>query len=344
MVQTVAQDNEILMQKFKVVAAAIERYRQGREIILLGDHALFRQFLRKEFGVTKVTVLTLVKKKAVNGVVFIGDIKGMKDKYFIVVPTLKRDLDLQFRLYDCGYEELKDCFFINHGRIDIAKGTKNYTDDYGNHVNAPSCDVILSDYVFNVDIDVDESCRFGKDTAIIAERYGDAVVRIGRGCVFEEGFVLNLYGGAHVTIGEQGVFNRNTEMYALDGMTLRIGRDCLFSCDIKVYCGDGHAIYDLRENKHLNPLTAHSPKNLIDIGDHVWAGMRAVILNRSVVGTSSIIGAGSLVKGEFPNNCLIAGTPARIVRRDITWSANPRPDTMDHIPEEYRHFTEDEQA
>jgi len=52
----------------------------------------------------------------------------------------------------------------------------------------------------------------------------------------------------------------------------------------------------------------------IVINDDCWIGAKATILDGTLIGKHSVIAAGSVVKGIFPDNVLIAGTPARIVR------------------------------
>lgn len=32
-----------------------------------------------------------------------------------------------------------------------------------------------------------------------------------------------------------------------------------------------------------------------------------------------MVGLGSIVKGTFPNNCIVAGVPAKIIKKDIAW-------------------------
>ena len=55
--------------------------------------------------------------------------------------------------------------------------------------------------------------------------------------------------------------------------------------------------------------------NDISIGNGCWIGMGAIILSGSKVGDGCIIAAGAVVKGEFPENVLIAGVPAVIKRK-----------------------------
>jgi acetyltransferase-like isoleucine patch superfamily enzyme len=53
----------------------------------------------------------------------------------------------------------------------------------------------------------------------------------------------------------------------------------------------------------------------IVIGDDVWIGAKATILDGAVVGRHSVIAAGAVVRGQFPERSVLAGVPARLVRR-----------------------------
>jgi len=53
----------------------------------------------------------------------------------------------------------------------------------------------------------------------------------------------------------------------------------------------------------------------VKIGDGTWIGARATILGGANIGCGSIIGAGSLVlPGEYPENALLVGVPAKVKR------------------------------
>ena len=53
----------------------------------------------------------------------------------------------------------------------------------------------------------------------------------------------------------------------------------------------------------------------ISIGNGTWVGMGAIILDGTTVGDGCVIAAGAVVRGEFPDDVLIAGVPARIVKQ-----------------------------
>lgn len=50
------------------------------------------------------------------------------------------------------------------------------------------------------------------------------------------------------------------------------------------------------------------------IGDNVTVGANVVIIGKINIGNNVIVGAGALVVKDVPNNCVVAGNPARIIR------------------------------
>ena len=51
----------------------------------------------------------------------------------------------------------------------------------------------------------------------------------------------------------------------------------------------------------------------VNIGNNVFIGEKATILMGTNIGDNCIIGANSLVKGDFPSNSVIAGNPAKVI-------------------------------
>lgn len=53
----------------------------------------------------------------------------------------------------------------------------------------------------------------------------------------------------------------------------------------------------------------------VHIGSGTWTGINVTILQGTDIGKNCVIGAGSVVKGDFPSHCVIAGNPAKIIKR-----------------------------
>ncbi len=99
-----------------------------------------------------------------------------------------------------------------------------------------------------------------------------------------------------------------------DKKNLIIGKDCMFSYGIEIWTGDGHPIYDITQNKRIN-----QPKDVI-IGNHVWIGRNASVHKGAVIPDGCVVGANSFVTHKFEEpNTIIAGTPAKVIRRNIRW-------------------------
>jgi len=88
----------------------------------------------------------------------------------------------------------------------------------------------------------------------------------------------------------------------------------MFASNIIIRPSDGHSIYDINTKELLN-----KGENII-IGNHVWSGLNSIFLKGARVADNSIIGANSLVNKKFhEENVIIAGSPAKIVKRGVNW-------------------------
>ena len=58
----------------------------------------------------------------------------------------------------------------------------------------------------------------------------------------------------------------------------------------------------------------------IVIEDHVWIGMRAIVLRGVTIGEGSIVAAGSVVSRNVPPHCLVSGVPAKVIATNVSWN------------------------
>lgn len=95
---------------------------------------------------------------------------------------------------------------------------------------------------------------------------------------------------------------------------VNIGKDCLFSANISLRTHDAHHIFDRNTHKRINV----SQDVVID--NHVWVGEGALLLPGARIGEGSIVGARAVTSAQFEDHVVIAGVPAKIIRKDVCWS------------------------
>lgn len=87
----------------------------------------------------------------------------------------------------------------------------------------------------------------------------------------------------------------------------------------KVFISDAnHGVYkgEDQDSPDSNPTERRIVTDPVFIGNNVWVGENVVILPGSKIGDGCVIGANTVVNGgDFPDGCVIAGAPARIVKR-----------------------------
>lgn len=121
-----------------------------------------------------------------------------------------------------------------------------------------------------------------------------------------------------VIIGDETTFV-SVYVLCIENKDITIGRQCMFSRGIEIRTSDAHALIDNRSGRRLNPAAS------VVIGDHVWVGMRAILNKGTIIVADSVVGAQSFVNSAFDEgNVVIAGTPAKIIRRGVTWNRGRR--------------------
>jgi maltose O-acetyltransferase len=130
---------------------------------------------------------------------------------------------------------------------------------------------------------------------------------IGRRLQLREGCEIWATGG-DVSIGTNVFFNRFCSVISRAAIT--IGDDCLFGPNVGVYDHD-HGVDDPSK-----PIWAQEQRaEPVSIGSNVWIGANAVITAGARIGDRAVVGANSVVTGEVESGTMVAGAPARVVRR-----------------------------
>lgn len=98
---------------------------------------------------------------------------------------------------------------------------------------------------------------------------------------------------------------------------ITIGEHTIISSEVQFLVHDytiGNAMLAL----HVEGVKkGHLPHFLKDIkvGNNCFIGMRSIVLPGTEIGDNTIIGAGSVVKGRIPANVIVAGNPAKVIKK-----------------------------
>ena len=311
--------------------------------------------LQKDGGVT--AYFTDRVDKVDNKMIF--PLNHITNDYFIIIPET-RVCDDQFfnRLSALGIQNGVDCLVLKHSLLLAGDG---YNDIYCNSVRMESnVNVYISGYNNkikigkNVKFPAGFSIKIGSESSLMI---GDNVIFQPRSLMLSEGidFVVDdrsviqgldifINSFSSVLMGKGCSFQRG-KLRTGRNQKIILGDDIMASWEIVFLPHDGHLIWDLNTERAKNN-TVGEQRLSIEIGDHCWLGGECVIAGNTRLGSGSIVGYRSFVNGKFPNNCIIAGSPARLIKKDIAWSrenlsVDEQGDFL-KIPVSYRKKTERE--
>lgn len=112
--------------------------------------------------------------------------------------------------------------------------------------------------------------------------------------------------GYNIEIGEN--FFANYNFTVLDVGKVRIGENVQVAPNVSIYTA-GHPVHPESRN------SGYEYGIDITIGDNVWIGGNTCIMPGVTVGNNVVIGAGSVVTKDLPDDVIAAGNPCRIIRK-----------------------------
>jgi maltose O-acetyltransferase len=113
-------------------------------------------------------------------------------------------------------------------------------------------------------------------------------------------FPENLTLGRNVYIGADAYIN------CKGGVT--IGDHTILSRHVVIYSYD----HNFNECRRL-PFDEHSVERPVHIGRYVWVGMNAIIAPGTRIGDGAVIGMGTVISGDIPENAIVVSAKTRIV-------------------------------
>lgn len=93
---------------------------------------------------------------------------------------------------------------------------------------------------------------------------------------------------------------------------IELGRQVLVGPNCVITDSDFHQHWPAEQRANSPGYEKDQP---VYIDDYAWIGMGSIILKGVHIGSGAIIGAGSVVTGDIPANCVACGAPAKVVRQ-----------------------------
>ena len=123
--------------------------------------------------------------------------------------------------------------------------------------------------------------------------------------------ILVAKNGGKIEINE-GVCMSGCTIYSMS--SIRIGKNTDIGSGCKIIDNDFHPLpYSQRHPVELEEKVKKRP---VVIGEGCFIGANSLILKGTTLGNNVVVGAGSVVCGQFPDNVIIAGNPAKVIKQN----------------------------
>jgi acetyltransferase-like isoleucine patch superfamily enzyme len=124
-------------------------------------------------------------------------------------------------------------------------------------------------------------------------------------------------------VGDHSYGGFKVLVFAGDSARVSIGKWCSIASDVEIMPGGNHRIdtvtsYPMRQYlvpDHMERVGKPWSKGDVAIGNDVWIGQGAKILGGLTIGDGAVVAAWSVVTKDVPPYAIVAGVPARVVRR-----------------------------
>ncbi len=127
--------------------------------------------------------------------------------------------------------------------------------------------------------------------------------------------------GGRISLGDYCYVGEGTRIWS--ALSITIGNRVLISHNVNIFDNDTHPIDDPKERhrQFVEIITNCHPQQIdlrerpVVIGDDVLIGCQSIILSGVTIGDGAVVGAGSVVTRDVPPMTLVAGNPARELRK-----------------------------
>jgi maltose O-acetyltransferase len=133
-----------------------------------------------------------------------------------------------------------------------------------------------------------------------------SAVTVGSSASFNCG--VRLFGRGPLGVGRDVWIGPRCVFYTHQNALISIGNKCDIAPEVSFVTGSHEIASSVRR-------AGAGYAKPIHIGDGCWIGARATILGGVSVGKGAVVAAGAVVTTDVPDNCLVGGVPARLIRR-----------------------------
>lgn len=131
-------------------------------------------------------------------------------------------------------------------------------------------------------------------------------VRLGRWCWIGHGTKIRVHEG-ELSIGAKSVLGQECTLSAYQRIS--IGRECIIA-DRSMFIDFDHGTAEADRPIRMQGIY----KRDVTVGHNVWVGYGACFLRGVTVGDNSVVGAGAVVADDVPDNAVVGGVPAKVIR------------------------------
>lgn len=150
-------------------------------------------------------------------------------------------------------------------------------------------------------VDIGKKCQIKDNSDILG---GKGSINIGNKVVLHENVLVRTF-GYNISIGEGTTINRNTCILS----QCSIGKNCSIAPNV-VIVGANHNFSD---RERLIKEQGSSSEGII-IGNDVWIGANATILDGVTIGDGCVVAAGAVVRSSVLVNSVVGGVPAKVIK------------------------------
>lgn len=159
-----------------------------------------------------------------------------------------------------------------------------------------------------------------------------SLIRIGSKTVIS-GELLIFPQGKGIKIGDWGYLGENSRIWS--AASVSIGDRVLISHDVKIIDSLTHPLNPRDRHDQFRSIVEYGHPTDIKLGgipifieDDVWIAAGAIILRGVNIGKGAIVGAGAVVTSDVPSFTIVAGNPARVIRKLTDDERSTFPDAL----------------